>query len=104
MAVTTCLPSACSPARKLAYSCGVPGEATPPTLANCSTIAGDLSAVTAAAFRRFWISAGVAAGTIRPYQLSEVTFGSLASAGVGTSGRGESAVAVGPAGGLHLAH
>jgi hypothetical protein len=35
---------------------------------------------------RCWISAGVAAGTTRPYQLSEVTFGRPASAVVGTSG------------------
>src|SRR5256885_12584168 len=35
MALTILLHFACSAARKPAYSCGVPGEATPLTLANC---------------------------------------------------------------------
>src|SRR5688572_31629402 len=86
MALTTLLHFACSRSRNAAYSCGVPGEASPPTLAYCSVTAGDFRAATAAALSRFWISAGVAAGTTRPYQLSEVTFGRLASAVVGTSG------------------
>lgn len=55
-------------------------------MAYCSATAGDLSAATAAAWMRLWISAGVAAGTMSPYQLSEVTFGSLPSAVVATLG------------------
>ena len=57
------------------YSCGVAGEAMPPTLANCSSTAFDFSAATAAAWMRRWISGGVAAAATRPYQLSEFTLG-----------------------------
>src|SRR6478736_1957445 len=74
IAWTILLHFACSAARNFAYSCGVLGAATPLTLANCSTTVDERSAFSAAAWMRFWTSAGVAAGTIRPYQLSEVTF------------------------------
>jgi len=63
---------ACSVARNAAYSSGVEGEATPLTLAYCSTTAGERSTATAAAWMRLSTSARRPLATLVPAALAGV--------------------------------
>src|SRR5689334_4615270 len=58
-----------------ANSAEVPGEGSAPCASSSLTVSGDLSAALAAALIFCTTSSGVAAGAIRPYQLSDSTLG-----------------------------
>src|SRR3954451_4718259 len=78
---------ACSSAISAANSCGVLKAGIADSFVICCSTAALLSAVATAVLSLLITSAGTPAGAISPYQPSDTTLGSPASAVVGTSGR-----------------